>query len=837
MSKYGVVVRPKGVGLVRLLFLFLVFVYSNVSKAHQPAVGSTQSVLNPHQNFSTECHLLPVPVVHRPSRDILTRFLKYQCGGSTKWKANRRDIDVKILYTADLHGHVEALSRISHLAKKEQRGHKSVVLLDCGDISVGTMFAKHYGAKAVSEAMNMVGYAAMGLGNHDTEYASELAVSFPVVSTNVAGFVPSLELTVGDVKIGLLAYTIVDDTEVQRREIEQRILETATCLRKSGADLVILIGHGMSSYNYHLAAQFSGIVDVVLGGHTHEVIGCSNGYLTGDVVLHPGTAGEFVGMLHVRRTAEKTSYHSRMLAVTHNLPEDPAVAQWLAPRLAALPQLDQPLAYLHVPLKESPRQCRLGACPTGSLVADAVRWHFNCSVVAMFEAGSIRDVLAGQLTQQELVHTLPWDNRMVLYQMTGATLFEMLQRSASTVQAGGGAHLQLAGVTYGALAGGRDQSSAYEVRTADGAQAGWRSLQGNAASTAATAMCGDAVDAPPQSEAMYTIAVTDWLASGGDGYATFLGSATRLPDSQQSELYAREMVAAYLQAAANWRAGDAHRRQNRLRSTLVDTFVPRPVAIPSDAKVNASPQAAPSSGMHSIIAILAEIPALIASHPLRTISTRQQSKVALSTQGLWNGATLSLTAVMLSKIIFWIIYYVVLDRIVALRVVGSALHQGVLSFCASIAGGAVEAIIMHPLWVIVVRQQVQHSNNANGTPSEKAHSAMFANLCDGLGFSLVLVLFPAARQSIFEYLLYVVDIVMLLQSTSFAQGMLGMCATMTATVLTYPLQTIRTQVQTGSFDCATLKPFAGLAAKLLAASVNAFVFFFCKKLLELALLN
>jgi hypothetical protein len=133
---------------------------------------------------------------------------------------------------------------------------------------------------------------------------------------------------------------------------------------------------------------------------------------------------------------------------------------------------------------------------------------------------------------------------------------------------------------------------------------------------------------------------------------------------------------------------------------------------------------------------------------------------------------------------------------------------------------------MHPLWVIVVRLQVYGDDD----------TGMYDNLCDGLTFSLVLVLFPALRQFMFEYTLFVVDVLLLMHSTSFLQGTLGMGATIAATILTYPIQTVRTQVQTNSFDCGTLRPFAGLWAKLLASSVNAFSFFFFKKLLEALLL-
>ena len=233
-----------------------------------------------------------------------------------------------------------------------------------------------------------------------------------------------------------------------------------------------------------------------------------------------------------------------------------------------------------------------------------------------------------------------------------------------------------------------------------------------------------------------------------------------------------------------------------------------------------------NSLLQSAIAVVAEVPALLVAHPFRTISTRQQSKRSGGNSGLWDGALLSIVAVLCSKVIFWTVYYFILNYFISLSAVTTAIHRGMLSFYASLIGGIVEAVALHPMWVIVVRLQV---HGAEATD-------LYINLCDGLGFSVLLVLFPALRQFLFEYMVFLVDAVLLIHNTSLGQGALGTCATIAATVLTYPIQTIRTQMQTGSLDLSKFVPFAGLGAKLLAASVNAFVFFFVKKFLEILLL-
>lgn len=790
------------------------------------------------------------------------------------------DISLTVAFTTDLHGHVKSLPRISTLVK-DYRKQGPTLFLDSGDISIGTLFAKVHGAQGMSELMSFMGYQAIALGNHDLEYATQLSSNFPVISVNIPGFTNSTTIQVQGVMIGVLAYTITttENTTHALTELLHTIKQEAYCLRKSGAELVILLSHGVASMDKHIASETTGFIDAILGGHTHALLGCTKAYHNGTVIMNTGAAGEFLGVLKVSRTAGKTTYYSDLIPIEANIPEDPVLKAYLAPLLAALPTRNRLIATLSTPCTAADQAstCRQGVCVTGEIIATAVRWFHGCIVVALFEAGSIRDVFRSNISQFDLISTLPWENTVVLYTTSGRNVLDMLQHGARSVALTGEAYLHTAGISYdshthlGYLESGADaddtihhsvsKDTSISVRHSEHSKHSEGAMQGhipprgacNAHSKHRMQLSTSTRKLDPS--ATYTIAVTDWLASGGDGYGAYLARATRLPDTAHSTVFVRDMVERYLTSAPpivvhNNTDGAAQDPQLRwqlhsLPHNITTDNDHRDIlkvgnAMKGRAVVDHSSLWAETTqflhhwgctaGMRSLVAILAEVPATLISHPLRTISTRQQSKTHSSSYtGLWNGALLTLIAVMTSKTVFWTVYYFALEQLSAASgLAPSAVQQGLLGFYSSLLAGVCECIIVHPLWVVVIRIQV-FGYKVND---------LYRNICDGLGFSLLLVLFPCIRQFMFEYFMYIYDAILELRTAPFVNGAIGTVATITATVLSYPIQTLRTQSQTRSYEgILSMKLFNGLGAKILSAAVQAFCFFFCKKLLEIVLLG
>lgn len=279
--------------------------------------------------------------------------------------------------------------------------------------------------------------------------------------------------------------------------------------------------------------------------------------------------------------------------------------------------------------------------------------------------------------------------------------------------------------------------------------------------------------------------------------------------------------------------------------------------------------------------LLAEVPAMLLSHPLRTISTRLQhssSGVAVGvvaggvaessftssssshsngsilgcSADLCHGASVTLLATFIAKILFWTCYYLVMAASsLYLKPVHSAVQHAVLGFVASTVGGLVEAVLVNPLRVITVRQQVY----GHGIKPDD----LYKNLMNGVSVSMVLVLFPCIRQSLFEYFTAYIELTTRSSpsysssspshsavSTPLTHGVVGAMATVIAMTLTFPLQSIRVKAQarsglsTGLYQMILDQNtsggvhglFNGLGTKLLSVTVHGFVFYLVKEALE-----
>lgn len=255
-------------------------------------------------------------------------------GGGTNGKVVR----LTVLGTTDLHGHVYnwdyfkdaeyddkphndvGIAKAATLIKavRAERGADSCITLDAGDTIQGTPLAYYYakidpitkGSKhPMAVAMNLVGYDAAALGNHEFNYGLdtlrtwESQLNFPLLSANTVDwetgqpvFRPYIIKTVhvkGEkpVKVGILGLVtpgvaIWDKANVDGKVKFPGIVEQAKVfvprLKAAGADLVVVSVHsGMdtsSSYGDALpypenaaslmAEQVPGI-DAVLVGHAH----------------------------------------------------------------------------------------------------------------------------------------------------------------------------------------------------------------------------------------------------------------------------------------------------------------------------------------------------------------------------------------------------------------------------------------------------------------------------------------------------------------------------------------------------------------------------------------
>ncbi len=252
-------------------------------------------------------------------------------------RASANQAHLRIMETTDVHVHVfpydyygdrprdtVGLARTAALIQDIRDESTNSLLLDNGDFLQGNPMGDYIAYERgmaegdmhpVIEAMNVLGFDASTLGNHEFNYglsflAKSLAgANFPVVCANVAtemGGSPTqdttlippyiiLDHTVTDgagvshpIKVGLIGFVPPQIMTWDRRHLEgnvmaRDILETARAyvpqMKEEGADIIIALSHsgigeanateGMENASVPLAA-IDGI-DAILTGHHHRV--------------------------------------------------------------------------------------------------------------------------------------------------------------------------------------------------------------------------------------------------------------------------------------------------------------------------------------------------------------------------------------------------------------------------------------------------------------------------------------------------------------------------------------------------------------------------------------
>ncbi len=336
-------------------------------------------------------------------------------------------------------------------------------LVDAGDYSDGTPFSIEYHGEADVAAMNAAGYDFGILGNHEfnntlTELRKLISLTryqlvcanARVTATGELLLPSSVVKKVGELRIGIFGIltheagtyragkegvAVANEIETSRRMVAE--------LRRS-ADAVVVISHAGKEIDEQIASQVPGI-DVIVGGHSHsrfpngEFVWRSEDLkvndVNGTVIVQDHQWGGELGRLDLQFLKDDSGawhverYRSRLLPVTPDIPEDPAVA-------AVVGQFWKPIEgrYAEVIGHAAGEFSQRGDdMAEYNLVDDAVRESTGAEFV-MENLGGVRaPLLRGNITRGDLVTLDPFANTVVTFKATGKDILRILKRYAPSV--------------------------------------------------------------------------------------------------------------------------------------------------------------------------------------------------------------------------------------------------------------------------------------------------------------------------------------------------------------------------------------------------------------------
>jgi 2',3'-cyclic-nucleotide 2'-phosphodiesterase (5'-nucleotidase family) len=462
---------------------------------------------------------------------ILLGFLPVACGPAEP-PAIEQPLDVAVLFFNDIHGHllpfnvklpdgsraeVGGVARMATLirgisADVHREGGKAVTLI-AGDILQGTPMSTVFKGKPDVEIFNALAIDAMTVGNHEFDFGLENFMElkklarFPFLSANVVwketgepvcdGAVsiplgPDLHLTViGVTTTELLTTTKPSNVErIAVRDPVPIVKDLYGKHRSKGP--VILLSHSKAATDEEIARAVPGLT-AIIGGHDQILL--SPRKLVGPVpVFQAFEKGRYVGVLRflVARTAKTALLTDWVyLPVTTDLAEDPEVAERVETYRAQLDsRFKEVIGTCETYLDGERGRIRYEETNLGNFVTDIMR-EYTGAEIALLNAGSLRSSLdEGPITLEGIFNVMPYENELCRVEVTGEELLRILARGVSGKREDeDGGFLHVSGLRLGIHDG-----KPHDV------------LVG-----------GAAVD-PART---YTVAVTDFMASGGDGYDLF----------------------------------------------------------------------------------------------------------------------------------------------------------------------------------------------------------------------------------------------------------------------------------------------------------------------------
>jgi 5'-nucleotidase/UDP-sugar diphosphatase len=429
---------------------------------------------------------------------------------------------------------------------------ENTLLLDGGDRFTGTLYQSTYQGQENVQIMNLLGYDAMALGNHEFDYGEETLLSFvsglnfPAVAANIdfSAF-PELDelidgiaiLEVGGQQIGVIGLTTPETSNISNASadvvFDSDLVAVAQAavdgLTEQGINKIILLTHTGIEEDLTIAPQLSG-VDIYIGGHSHTLM--SNAYTAGVrefPIVMEGTdgnpilyaqAGErtiYLGRLNVIFDAEGvlSSWNGDTILLSGYITPDPEMQ-------ALMEELSGPIEELRatstgattdVFLTGDRRVCRVEECNLGNLITDAMRADTGAQI-AITNGGGIRaDIDTGDVTVGEVFTVLPFGNTVATLELTGADVIAALENGVSAVR------LNDAGQIARDGASGRfPQVSGIRFSFDPTLEAGSRIVSVEVLGEDGTYTAIDPA-------ATYTVVTNDFMRRGGDGYSVFAENA------------------------------------------------------------------------------------------------------------------------------------------------------------------------------------------------------------------------------------------------------------------------------------------------------------------------
>jgi 5'-nucleotidase len=222
-------------------------------------------------------------------------------------------------------------------------------------------------------------------------------------------------------------------------------------LKEQGAEIIVCVSHQREPNDNKLAEKTGGdLIDIILGGHDHYY---SYSHINGTHVLRSGT--DFKQLSHVeawrKQDGKGWDFKITRRDIVSSIPQDPAAMKLVDEQTQDIrKRLDKPIGYTAAPLDARFTTVRTKESNIGNFVCDLMKYYYSadCCIMA---AGTIRgDQIypPGLLKLRDIVNCFPFEDPVVVLQVTGKAIFGALENGVSNYPALEGRFPQVSNITF-----------------------------------------------------------------------------------------------------------------------------------------------------------------------------------------------------------------------------------------------------------------------------------------------------------------------------------------------------------------------------------------------------
>ncbi|WP_121822348.1 bifunctional metallophosphatase/5'-nucleotidase [Halostella salina] len=346
-------------------------------------------------------------------------------------------MSLRLLHYSDLETALDDPDRCARLAGAiEARHDDDALIVGTGDNTAPGALPLATAGRAAMPFFHALAPDADTFGNHDFDFgpetARELAAEAPQPYLCANAFVdggrfaadvtePSRLVETAGHRVGIVGVAHPETAGINPAaegvtfaDPVPALREEAAALRDRGAEFVVVASH-CGKRDDRIARETD--VDVVLGGHVHDV---HVETVADTFVVRPGRAGRYFSEVELAPTRDVTIHE---VDGDHR---DEAVAAALRERLAEH-GLNEVVATVDDPVPLTEEAATVAESRAGNLVADAIRWRADADA-AISPTGALRsgDPLAGDVTVADLQGLAPYDDELAVVSLPGDRLREAL---------------------------------------------------------------------------------------------------------------------------------------------------------------------------------------------------------------------------------------------------------------------------------------------------------------------------------------------------------------------------------------------------------------------------